>query len=185
MSFPNDPLLTWRRRNRRAVIAGVAITSAVAIWALQPLPAPAPSILPDTQSAATFNDQNASSSRQMYPIDLDVLGRVQLWNPPASPIPEAAPQVRQVRAPLTSEVELLAIVREGSKTRAALFDPVADRVVFVGAGEVIAGLAIKAVHDAGVILTDGAQDLELILKQPGAPRGALESMLAQQTGDGP
>jgi hypothetical protein len=152
----------WRGRLRSA-----ACLSAVALaawWAFAPLHARDISV-PELNEA----DSEPGAIR-LAALDLDAF-RIPLWvAPPAPPEPEPEPPTPAPPPPL--RMQLVAVVGGPDGYSAVLYDPDADRLVVVAAGESLAeGRVVEGVTASGVSIRDdhGVRTLALREGRGGAP----------------
>ncbi len=163
-----EPVPGSAGRGRGAMIlAGVCFSAAFALlawWALRPLPevdlgvaAPAPEI--------------AGKSSGSSPFALDESAfRAPLWIAPPAPAPPPPARVepRPEPPPPPMRLQILAIVRgEGDEGggRALLYDPDADRPVWVSAGQALGARRIERVTADAVEIRDGAYVRTLALAE--------------------
>lgn len=159
-----DPILALQRSTRRwAVVAGVAMLGAWA-WALWPI-AQTPLTLATTDKASSPAKPTAVA---FNPDAFDV----RLWTPP--PAPPATPIVAQKPAPPPIKLQLIGISREAAEPgkdavlRAALYDPDADKLLIVAAGETLTPgsgrpLTVASLTAEAVELSDGETTRKLSL----------------------
>lgn len=142
---------------RVVAIAWLVITAAAAAWALRPLEAQP--VHPLAAPAATWAGSGASPPA----LDLDAF-RTPLWTaPPPPPAPTAAPPPPPPPPP--TKLILLAITTApDGVARATLYDPGADRVETLAAGELCGTATIDAVTSHEVTITDAAGTRTLILR---------------------
>jgi hypothetical protein len=152
----------WRRRLRIAACLGAVALAAW--WAFAPLEAP-------DLTVPELNEADAAPGAvRLASLDLEAF-RAPLWvAPPAPPEPEPAPAPPPPPPPL--RMQLLAVVGGPGAYSAVLYDPDADRLVVVAAGESLAeGRVVEGVTASGVSIRDdqGVRTLALREERGGAP----------------
>lgn len=152
-----------RTRVPRMLLAGCAVAVGMcAAWAVWPTFVQAALVLPQ-QSAA----EGGRPAITLAALDLDAF-RVPVW---VAPTPPPAPEKPAPPLP-PLKLQLLAIIREGEVYKAALYDPDADKVLVVAAGETLgAGRAVEAVTATAVSVRDagGRGVRTLALRDEGKP----------------
>ena len=136
-----------------AIPGGLVITTAWAIWPLQTASFSAPAVPVDSAEgakAATADDDVSAF-------------RAPLWVAP--PPPPAPPSVAPPPPPL--KLQLLAVIREGDRYKAMLYDPDADRIVVASEGERLGERTVESVSAAGVQIRDGNGLRTLALRRAG------------------
>ncbi|MCC6910311.1 MAG: hypothetical protein IT430_20445 [Phycisphaerales bacterium] len=115
-----------------------------------------------------------SEHRADRAIDLAVFD-VNLWHAP-EPSPIAAVEAEPPQPP--PNLELIAIVAEGSRYLAALYDATSDRLHIAGAGESIGSLQIIGVDAGGVELRGPSRQFRLTIRTlASGPRESIDAML--------
>lgn len=146
---------------RALTAASIASILACAAWGLRPVrarPPDAPAIEAAVRVAPTART----------PLDLDAFN-APVWVAPPSPPPEPEPP-RPPPPPPPLKLQLLAITREGGDVRAVLYDPDADRLSVVRAGDAVAGRRVERVEPGAVALRDFSGLRTLALREDRAGR---------------
>jgi hypothetical protein len=131
---------------------------ACGVWALRPLGSP--TVVSSSVSRPAPRDEPVQ-------VALDTAAfRAPLWVAPPAPPPAPAP----APPPPPLKLQLIAILKEGSEYRAALYDPEADTLTVVGRGDTIAGRTIERIGAADLDLSDRGLKRTLSLRTDG---GAL------------
>lgn len=121
--------------------------------------------------------QSATSARPA--LDASVF-EVHLWNAPISESDSAA-NANEPRPPAPN-LELIAIITEGERYLAALYEVGADRLYIVAGGERLGRLDIVGVSADGVDLRDGARTYRLSLSpSPLRPGSRLSLAPAEES----
>lgn len=157
-----------RRTTSRVCAVAATMTLIAAAWAFRPLRLPP--ALPEDAAPST-------STRTAAAIDPSAF-EVEVWSPgialPA-PVLEAAAKPDPPPAPPPPpriRVQLIGIHMspgEESVRRATLYDPDADRLLVVAAGDVVAGREVASVDEGGVLLRMGAFEQRLTLHEEPRP----------------
>ena len=129
---------------------------ACAAWALRPLGAP-PRVPASPIATPAAHDGPAQPA-------LDTAAfRAPLWVTPPAPPPPPGP----TPPPPPLRLQLIAILKEGAEYRAALYDPDADALTVVGAGDTIAGRTVERIGAADLSLKDHGLTRTLSLRTDG------------------
>lgn len=154
-----DPLQALTRRRRALRFGGAAVLVLAALWAFV---GAGPDLDPD--DAPTAREASIAGT-EVEPPPLDPAAfDVELWyvEPLEEPAEtEAVAESGTVR--LT--VQLVGIVQEGAKQKAAVYDPVADRLVVLARGETIQGHVLSQITPDSIRLTRGRRVQTLQLAQ--------------------
>lgn len=148
-----------RRRDRLTTVAGVAIVLLCGMWALWPLPRA------EVEPVRVEPPEPAGDDAAPAPLNLAAFD-VDLWHVPPQPV-AAAEVTEPPPPPAPLRLQLIGILTEtgedGARRLAALYDPDADRLHIVAAGESVGSLTVAAVRTGGVELSDarGSRTLEL------------------------
>lgn len=155
------PQVGWTRVPRLLLAGCAAVVAMCAAWAAWPI---AVEPVPVSAGAAVVTERPATT---IAALDLDAF-RVPVW---VAPTPPPAPE-KPALPPPPLKLQLLAIIREGESYKAALYDPDADKVLVVAAGETLgAGRAVEAVTATAVSVRDagGRGVRTLALRDEGKP----------------
>jgi hypothetical protein len=137
---------------RAIVFLGGTAMLGCAIWMCSPLDAVG------TQNPEPPTRTPKAPRREPTPLDVTAF-RAPLWVAPASPAQARAPE-----PPSPLRLQLIAIIREAGAFKAVLYDPDADTLTVVGAGDTIAGRTIERVGSAELTLRDGGRSRTLSLR---------------------
>lgn len=173
MSYPIDPIRTWRRRGTRLAAAGAALLTLACAWALWPASRPDLDAFP--QDALAESPRTGSpAAPTTSPLEPSIF-QVRLWNAPPAPIDETLAAASEPPPP-PPKLELIAIITQGQRRSAALYDIGADRLHVVVEGERIGSALVLAVTASEVQLRDGARTYRLAISPtPVEPAGRLSS----------
>jgi hypothetical protein len=158
---------------------GAVCVGAVLTWALWPLES-----REEFAGASPVATVGSGEDRPVPAADeLDAQRfAVALWNPPPPPADaETAPKENKP-VPLQIRLQLLGIVESssGAAPGAILYNPDADEILIVAAGERIGPLAVSSVTAQGVELEDDRQRrITLELLQPPTAQEILRAMESQ------
>ncbi len=138
-------------------IAGAVGVLGSAAWSFWPLPNTRVA-LPDAPPAAQAPVRAAAPRLNLAAF------RTPLWVAPPPPPQAAAPPP----PPPPLRLRLVAILSEQAGYRAAVYDPDADRLLIIGAGDSIAGRAVLSVRASDLTLGDASGQRQLTLQTEGA-----------------
>ncbi len=152
---------------RSIAAASAAAVGLTAAWALWPLEPSGPDTPPSTAAPAPLGSSGGPPSQAIAPLDLEAFS-TPLWTAPPPPTEATVADAGASPAPAPPPplaARLLAIITgpDGVR-RATLYDPAADRVLDVAAGERIAGATVDAVAIDSVTVTDAAGSRTVLLR---------------------
>lgn len=140
--------------NRVWIVTMILAGGAFAVWPLK-----APSVrTPDIKKPE-------AEVKTLAAVDVAAF-RVPIWVAEPAPPPPPAP-VTPPPPPAPLKLQLLAIVNENGVYRAAVYDPDADKLLVVAAGEKIGSRRVEKVDKSAVTLADDTGKRVLALKQEG------------------
>ena len=137
-------------------IAGALLVVACALWALRPQHQ---TVVPMPKLESKAKTVTEPASRE-HPIDPKVFA-ANLWNPPPPPVVATKPQPPEAPKPLN--LQLIGIINEDGRLKAALYDMDGDRMLIVGDGDKVNQHVVKSVTEKSVELTDGRSVQRLTL----------------------
>ncbi len=153
-------------------IVGAAAITALAWWALGPLPTQSGSSDANSisfadrssGSASESSDTSSSSSSPSSPIALDLAAfRVPLWIAPPAPPPPPTPAPSKPSPP-PLKWQLLAIEHDDRGDSALLYDPDGDALLRVRPGQSLGERAIEKVTANGVEIREAGASRTLALR---------------------
>lgn len=144
--------------------AGCFALALTGVWALRPLPAPRLTLPAMGESPAPAEPEPPAA------LDLAAFS-TPLWvAPPPPPQPPPPPPPPPPLPPL--KIQLIAIVAEPGNARSVLvYDPEADRLLTLRAGDAIAGRTVEQIAGDAVRFKEGASTRTITLADAAASPG--------------
>ena len=167
LSSPIDPFRVWKSRLRGIAIVSAVLLGGAVLWSALPLPADEINPINDLQHLeSVIESAKDDSAITEPPIDL-ALFAVDLCTMPTptetdEPATESkAPEVDSARKP--ESLRLIAIVKEGDRYSAAVFDEDDQRIRLLEIGDEIRSLHVAEITHHALELTDGRSRFLLAL----------------------